>query len=344
MRIGVTFGLVCACVVGLAVTSSAQPPPVPAVTGSAALSQIGPVTADLADLLPTLVPARNSETKLQPNTVILLRLIEKTWSYYATEGVIYGWREDPIPDHPSGQALDIMAKDGGRTPESVAYGSGIAAFLMANARELGITYLIWRQHIWNPGSDWRLMSARGGWTDNHMDHIHVLVNGSHVPAGALVYPGDAFGADGPPSPASMKKAFEQRITVLRQAVAAARIRLVAARNQAGLVAANHQITVQGALDAQRTIDEVVRRTYMFGLDVALVTGIVGLAADPLAVGMAQEVAERTNQNQRDAYEVAKTQLVAAKRDDASQQAELPLAKQALALAKQQLADATSRPF
>ena len=48
----------------------------------------------------------------------------------------------------------------------------------ANAAEYKITYIIWRQQIWNasyPERGWRWMEDRGGATANHLDHVHISV-------------------------------------------------------------------------------------------------------------------------------------------------------------------------
>ncbi|RSN34917.1 hypothetical protein DMC61_05620 [Amycolatopsis sp. WAC 04169] len=67
-------------------------------------------------------------------------------------------------DHPSGLALDFMV--------DTATGNAIAEYLMANQKDFGITYVIWRQR-YNDGSGWDTMEDRGGATANHMDHVHV---------------------------------------------------------------------------------------------------------------------------------------------------------------------------
>lgn len=81
----------------------------------------------------------------------------------------YGQRSTPNSDHPKGLALDFMVgTDRGM-------GDSVAQYLQRNAAALGVTYIIWRQHIWNierSGEGWRLMGDRGGITENHFDHVH----------------------------------------------------------------------------------------------------------------------------------------------------------------------------
>jgi len=76
--------------------------------------------------------------------------------------------------HGTGQALDIMI------PNS-SVGQAIANYVRANAKALGVSEVIWAQHIWTvqrSGEGWRAMSDRGSTTANHYDHVHVSVYGS----------------------------------------------------------------------------------------------------------------------------------------------------------------------
>lgn len=78
---------------------------------------------------------------------------------------------DAHGEHSSGRALDIMTRD-------VTLGTAIAEFLRANAAELHIYDVIWRQHIFTQqrgGEGWRSMPNRGSATANHYDHVHVSV-------------------------------------------------------------------------------------------------------------------------------------------------------------------------
>jgi len=142
---------------------------------------------------PSNSPAENG---LQPNTLQVLRCVKQRFDKIQT---FYGVRDDPIPDHPSGRAVDIMvssayqdykspeavlavdimvssAYQDYKSPEAVAYGTDIAEWVRKNHHQLGVRYIIWRQQIWNIERDaegWRPMKDRGGDTANHMDHVHV---------------------------------------------------------------------------------------------------------------------------------------------------------------------------
>ncbi|HEU4998541.1 MAG TPA: hypothetical protein VFT68_06310, partial [Lapillicoccus sp.] len=77
-------------------------------------------------------------------------------------------------NHGTGRALDIMI------PNS-SVGQAIANYVRANAKALGVSEVIWAQHIWTvqrSGEGWRAMSDRGSATANHYDHVHVSVYGS----------------------------------------------------------------------------------------------------------------------------------------------------------------------
>ncbi|HIW28790.1 MAG TPA: SH3 domain-containing protein [Candidatus Luteococcus avicola] len=78
-------------------------------------------------------------------------------------------------DHYSGRAVDIMIPAYKR---NAALGQAIAEHLRANASRLGITYVIWNQHIWSvqrSGEGWRKMPNRGSDNANHKNHVHVSV-------------------------------------------------------------------------------------------------------------------------------------------------------------------------
>ncbi|GAA3703202.1 hypothetical protein GCM10022224_081160 [Nonomuraea antimicrobica] len=81
-------------------------------------------------------------------------------------------------EHPLGRACDFMLSRGGAMPtgEELKRGDEIAAWVVKNAKRLGIMYVIYRQRIWHVRTGaWRTMSDRGGTTANHYDHPHVSV-------------------------------------------------------------------------------------------------------------------------------------------------------------------------
>ena len=109
-------------------------------------------------------PDSSVESGLTSNAVYVYRSVCNAFPQITSYG---GWDGDG--EHASGRAIDIMTSD-------VALGTAIAEFLRANAAELRIDNVIWRQQIWTPvraSEGWRYMPDRGSATANHYDHVHV---------------------------------------------------------------------------------------------------------------------------------------------------------------------------
>jgi hypothetical protein len=109
------------------------------------------------------------EKGLQPDTIRVHRVACAAFPQVTRYGGVGGGGE-----HATGQALDIMTKD-------VQLGTIIAIFMREHAAELGVSQVIWRQHIWTvqmAGGGWRAMESRGSPTANHMDHVHVTTYGN----------------------------------------------------------------------------------------------------------------------------------------------------------------------
>ena len=130
---------------------------------------------------------------MQPNALAVADCVVAGWP--EIRDLSPAWRpSDPYPDHPSGQAVDIMMPQGcAQTPAKLAMGNEIATFLMKNADAYRIKYMIWQQKIWKitedpvPPAQWRGMSSRGGCTEDHMDHVHVTVDGPDPAPGGFTY-------------------------------------------------------------------------------------------------------------------------------------------------------------
>jgi len=108
------------------------------------------------------------ESGLQPDTIRVHRAVCAAFPQVTRYGGRSGGGE-----HASGRAIDIMI--------SSDSGTQIAEFARSHWRELGVSQVIWRQHIWTvqrSGDGWRPMSDRGGATANHYDHVHVTTFGS----------------------------------------------------------------------------------------------------------------------------------------------------------------------
>ncbi|BAL85622.1 hypothetical protein AMIS_4020 [Actinoplanes missouriensis 431] len=76
-------------------------------------------------------------------------------------------------EHPKGRACDWSLQKSGfssaHNDKMMKYGNDLMAFLVRNADELGIYYVIWYKKIWFPASGWK---AYHGVSD-HTDHVHV---------------------------------------------------------------------------------------------------------------------------------------------------------------------------
>jgi hypothetical protein len=109
------------------------------------------------------------EKGLKPDTIRVHRAVCTIFPQIKSYAGLSGGGE-----HASGRALDIMTKD-------LELGTAIAMMAREHWRELGVSQVIWQQHIWTAqrASDgWRPMESRGSETANHKDHVHVTTYGN----------------------------------------------------------------------------------------------------------------------------------------------------------------------
>lgn len=109
------------------------------------------------------------EKGLQPDTIRVHRAVCTIFPQIKRYGGRGGGGE-----HAAGRALDIMTKD-------LELGTAIANLARQHWRELGISQIIWQQHIWTAergGDSWRPMESRGSETANHKDHVHITTFGN----------------------------------------------------------------------------------------------------------------------------------------------------------------------
>lgn len=84
-----------------------------------------------------------------------------------------GVRNDPLPDHPSGHAVDFMINQPG-TAAGFAQGDALANFAVQHYRELGIKYIIWNKRYWDPQQGWGPYTAPSVIGYNpHTNHVHI---------------------------------------------------------------------------------------------------------------------------------------------------------------------------
>ena len=119
-----------------------------------------------AAVTPQRVPPLIGARGLTPNAVALAAYIQQRYPEVASIG---GVRPDPIPDHPTGHALDVMVYG------DTALGDQIEADVMAQADRFHVRYSIYRETYHNPSGRTYWMADRGSPTQNHFDHIHFTV-------------------------------------------------------------------------------------------------------------------------------------------------------------------------
>ena len=130
-----------------------------------------------------LAPGVASEDRLQVKTIWAARAISLLFPQIKT---IYGYRQDPLPWHPKGLAIDVMIPDHG-TPEGIELGNQIAGYALANAKRWGINHVIWRQKIYLGPTSGSWTADLGSETANHYDHVHIATDGGGYPTGHETY-------------------------------------------------------------------------------------------------------------------------------------------------------------
>jgi hypothetical protein len=114
---------------------------------------------DIPEALPVGVA---NEAGMQANTVLVARAIS---ARFPQIGTIDGVRPDSKPWHPNGLAIDIMIPNPS-SPEGIALGDEIKAYVMSNAGRFGMQDVIWRGTYYTPGGP-------SGSGYGHYDHVHV---------------------------------------------------------------------------------------------------------------------------------------------------------------------------
>ncbi|WP_018216536.1 coiled-coil domain-containing protein [Salinispora vitiensis] len=90
------------------------------------------------------------------------------------------YRPGSSGEHPKGRACDFAAQQDGfggdATGDDRTYGNNLAAFLVDNADQLAVLYVIWYRQIWLPSSGWKSYSgAAGDPSSDHTNHVHLSV-------------------------------------------------------------------------------------------------------------------------------------------------------------------------
>ena len=163
------------------VPAVAGPPSAAAAPAAELLVASAPLAATDYDLM--LPPGRAPEERLQVHTIWAARAISMMFLDITTIG---GYRQDPLPWHPNGLAIDVMIPNH-NSPEGIELGNQIAGYALANAERWGVLHVIWRQGFY-PGIGAPSWTADyGNQTANHFDHIHIATDGGGYPTGQETY-------------------------------------------------------------------------------------------------------------------------------------------------------------
>jgi hypothetical protein len=123
------------------------------------------------------------EEGLQVHTIRAARAISVLFPQITTIG---GFRQDSLPWHPNGLAIDVMIPNY-HSAEGIELGNEIAGFALANAKRWGVLHVIWRQGYY-PGIGAPSWTADyGSETANHYDHVHIATDGGGYPTGHETY-------------------------------------------------------------------------------------------------------------------------------------------------------------
>ncbi|BBY65197.1 hypothetical protein MHEL_34400 [Mycolicibacterium helvum] len=161
--------------------ASSDAPRVAQPTEAELLAASAPVAG--ADFQLALPRGLAPEEGLQVHTIWVARAISVMFLEIKTIG---GYRQDPLPWHPNGLAIDVMIPNY-HSQEGIELGNQIAGFALANAKRWGVLHVIWRQGFY-PGIGAPSWTADyGNETANHYDHVHIATDGGGYPTGRETY-------------------------------------------------------------------------------------------------------------------------------------------------------------
>jgi len=123
-----------------------------------------------------LPPGIANERGMQVKTILASRSISEAFPQISN---MIGVRPDGQRWHPSGLAIDIMIPNSG-SPEGVALGDEIVAYVLRNADRFALQDAIWRGTYFTPAGP----SGRG---NGHYDHVHITTFGGGYPNGSEEY-------------------------------------------------------------------------------------------------------------------------------------------------------------
>lgn len=183
-----------------------------------------------------------------------------------------------------------------------------------------------------------MLDDRSNWTDNHMNHIHVLVNGSFQARDEIVLPQDLdVKLDEMPNGEALRKQHELRVAIILK-LTQAQSRLQVAENTNRKLTSTNSKRAKELAAAQMKVGQAVRESYILGMDTDLLANSMmvmsGTSVDP-TIAMALERALRT---QDDDLGSAVAALTAAARELEANNRELAAARSELDAANKELAE------
>ncbi len=182
---------------GQAPLASATPAVVTALAATAAPATVAPAAPhglpSAIEPLAAYVAASSCDTRDKPGTVALGQLLKATYPG-TTYGISRSCGSDALPtsEHYDGRAVDWFTNV--RTVTGKARGNALVSWLTAkdakgnvaaNARRLGVMYIIWNNRIWgayDPAAGWKPYSscathpAASSDTTCHRNHVHLSLS------------------------------------------------------------------------------------------------------------------------------------------------------------------------
>ncbi|WP_409428850.1 hypothetical protein [Mycobacterium sp. SMC-11] len=123
-----------------------------------------------------LPPGIVNERGMQVKTILVARSISEAFPQIHD---MIGVRPDGQRWHPSGLAIDVMIPNAG-SPEGIALGDQIVAYVRQNAGRFAMQDAIWRGTYYTP-------AGPSGGGNGHYDHVHITTFGGGYPNGSEEY-------------------------------------------------------------------------------------------------------------------------------------------------------------
>ncbi len=181
---------------GTAAASGGLVPPVPQPAG--------------VEALPSYVPADTCDYTTKPGVAKFADLVQRTYAGTGTSGILNSCAaEGSVSEHTEGRAWDWTVS--ATNPAQVAQVDDLTGWLLAtdsagnqaaNARRLGIMYMIWNNHIlglYDLASGWRPYSCSGV-TGCHQNHVHFSFSWNGAMGRTSFWTGAVAAADYGPCP------------------------------------------------------------------------------------------------------------------------------------------------